>query len=113
MNEEIKGIIKFPVWKVDGYFRQIYDQENHHILDIRGWRRLQYEQTKKGRVFNEYLGVKRSEMIADFVIEAINSHALTLARIEELEAEKAELLESFRIIDELLTGGAMIDQEIA
>ena len=57
MNE----LIKYPV-RYDEHGQYIWDADNHMILSIRGWGRLQYLEN----------GAEKQDEIGQFVADAIN-----------------------------------------
>ena len=78
MSREYKDLVKGKLTYVKGYVDCFFDEENNHILDIRGWGRLLSENNDDGTALEE------QEIIANEILKRINVY-------EELEAKNAEL----------------------
>ena len=69
----MEKLIKYPV-KYDNMGTYIFDADNHMVLMIRGWGRLQYLPEAE----------EKQDEIGQFVADAINEKLLTLTKQEIL-----------------------------
>ena len=66
-EQDITNIITFPL-KSDNFGLQIWDSENEHIVDIRGWGRLSVD-------LGEEEAKKAQRTIQKFIVDACNKYA--------------------------------------
>ncbi len=71
--DKINKLIKYPV-RYDDYGQMIFDKENNHILDIRGWGRIQYMDNP----------TETQDFIGKFIANAINQ------KLENIKASKVK-----------------------
>lgn len=60
---DITDIIKGKVKLIPGGSGDVWDEDNNHIADARGWGRFQYEGEE---------GVKKHDFLTQFIVDAIN-----------------------------------------
>ena len=87
MSREYKDLVKGKLTYVKGYVDCFFDEENNHILDIRGWGRLLSENNDDGTALEE------QETIANEILKRINVY-------EELEAKNAELHDKINMLND-------------